>query len=690
MGLFPYSEPRDGQEEIMEKVEEGVRLGTHVLINGSTGIGKTVAILTPLMDAYLSKGLRILYLTRTHTQQEQALLEFSRICKKGEIEAYAVGVQGKMSLCPLLYLDSRLSEESISHDEFREICETLRNNSLKEEYRPFLEEEVRFVEGIRGFSNVRIKLHKFSTCPFFYLSSERLESALDVAYSICKKHHVVSADDLQKISFSYKICPHLLMKELLPEAAMIIAPYNYVFQPDLRALFLSSYLGIAELDELKGFSLVVDEAHNIPNFLLEVQKKTLSYYTIRAASSELQRYWEVIGQDPAIKRALGVLEGIYNELLESLKNIDEEGFKLELKEFYERLRLEFGQDPYLISQSLLDAGERVIKEKKEEFSRKMRRRLRSYLKSVGKFLSYLSEAYSSKSCYLFVNPGPSLVVCDFDTAKSGEIVDYFWCSIHSSGTLIPFEAYSSEVGISHYLKVDVGKSFLRERRKIFYHPYLTTRYQEMEEDKEMQEKIRKFLIKLLSEVRCKSLIFFPSYEVMNRIVTPETLGILEEVYNLVLQEDKRLKTHEVRSLIRSFRNSRSPSLFIGVIGGRVSEGVDFPQRSVEMIVIVGLPYPKPDPIQEARYDYYKKLLGSERRAWLRAYEVPMIRRLCQAMGRLIRGEQDYGVIYVIDKRMSRISRKIRERAVPCSDPKKVRDAIIELRKKFSIIEKRLS
>jgi DNA excision repair protein ERCC-2 len=83
------------------------------------------------------------------------------------------------------------------------------------------------------------------------------------------------------------------------------------------------------------------------------------------------------------------------------------------------------------------------------------------------------------------------------------------------------------------------------------------------------------------------------------------------------------------------------------MGGRVSAGIDFPDRELEVAVIVGIPYPRPTAKQKALQYYYDIKFG---KGWDYTVKAPTARRMLQSIGRLIRSEHDRGVAVILDRR----------------------------------------
>jgi len=78
------------------------------------------------------------------------------------------------------------------------------------------------------------------------------------------------------------------------------------------------------------------------------------------------------------------------------------------------------------------------------------------------------------------------------------------------------------------------------------------------------------------------------------------------------------------------------------------QGVDLPGRTLSLVVLDKLPFPRPDdPLLEARRD------AVGRRASFNIIDLPMAATsLAQAVGRLIRTNEDRGVVAVLDNRLA--------------------------------------
>ena len=101
-----------------------------------------------------------------------------------------------------------------------------------------------------------------------------------------------------------------------------------------------------------------------------------------------------------------------------------------------------------------------------------------------------------------------------------------------------------------------------------------------------------------------------------------------------------------------------------------SEGLDFPGRQLELAVIVGIPFAHPSAKQDALIGYCQNRFGN---GWDMAVRVPAVRKMRQAIGRLIRSEGDRGMAVILDRRVA---------SLDGLDAKLTSDPVAEVRRFF--------
>uniref|UniRef100_A0A3B4Z8M2 DEAD/H-box helicase 11 n=1 Tax=Stegastes partitus TaxID=144197 RepID=A0A3B4Z8M2_9TELE len=161
--------------------------------------------------------------------------------------------------------------------------------------------------------------------------------------------------------------------------------------------------------------------------------------------------------------------------------------------------------------------------------------------------------------------------------------------------------------------------------------------------------------------------FFPSYEYSRRIISHwEASGALARLANKkkIFQEPK--KANQVEQVLSEFTRciqrcaqdggGLTGALLFSVVGGKMSEGINFSDDLGRCVVMVGMPYPniKSPELQEKMSYLDKHLPHSQGRNPGQA----LIENLCmkavnQSIGRAIRHRGDYSSIVLCDRRYSR-------------------------------------
>ncbi|KAM9352520.1 ATP-dependent DNA helicase DDX11 [Symphorus nematophorus] len=161
--------------------------------------------------------------------------------------------------------------------------------------------------------------------------------------------------------------------------------------------------------------------------------------------------------------------------------------------------------------------------------------------------------------------------------------------------------------------------------------------------------------------------FFPSYEYSRRIIAHwEASGVLTRLANKkkIFQEPK--KASQVEQVLSEFSRciqrcavdsvGLTGALLFSVVGGKMSEGINFSDDLGRCVVMVGMPYPniKSPELQEKMSYLDKHLPHSGGKSPGQA----LIENLCmkavnQSIGRAIRHRGDYSSMVLCDRRYSR-------------------------------------
>lgn len=104
-------------------------------------------------------------------------------------------------------------------------------------------------------------------------------------------------------------------------------------------------------------------------------------------------------------------------------------------------------------------------------------------------------------------------------------------------------------------------------------------------------------------------------------------------------------------------NTGEGALLLAVIGGSLSEGINFSDRLGRGVAVVGLPFPNPhSPEWKAKLEYVaRNARSSGRDAAQEFLENACMRAVNQSIGRAIRHQRDYATIVLLDARYERAS-----------------------------------
>ncbi|XP_074862527.1 ATP-dependent DNA helicase DDX11 isoform X2 [Carettochelys insculpta] len=186
---------------------------------------------------------------------------------------------------------------------------------------------------------------------------------------------------------------------------------------------------------------------------------------------------------------------------------------------------------------------------------------------------------------------------------------------------------------------------------------------------QMMDELGRILGNLCSVVPGGVVCFFPSYEYEKQVyVHWERTGLLTRLANKkkIFQEPKRANQvdqvlAEYAKCIKHCSQGGGPvtgALLFSVVGGKMSEGINFSDDLGRCVAMVGMPYPNiKSPELQEKMAYLDKTMP---RAVGQPPSKMLIENLCmkavnQSIGRAIRHQKDYASILLLDHRYARPS-----------------------------------
>jgi DNA excision repair protein ERCC-2 len=596
---YPY-ELREYQRDTIEFIKKSLSNYDSVIIEAPTGSGKTIMSLLGAIEYKEGTSRKILYLTRTNSQQEQVINELRKL--KGNLRMKAIPFQGRGNLC-LLYREIENSEE-FSPESLSKFC-SLRKKKV--------------MEGNN------------SACRFF---NHNVRSRETKNYIL---NEIPSAEEIYYYGVENVICPYESIKAALPDADIVIAPYAYFLNFGAGERFLNQW-GVSR-DQL---IIILDEAHNLPDISRSVSSFDISVDEIDRAEKEAVEF----GDEELMPRTrssdfLDVLRSALLSLKRDYIGEEDEG-RISFDTFREYVMIagSMNSEKFQSLNAYLNIfGDRIISIKEE----RMRVPRSSVYTLSGKIAAW-EEIDSERYIALVSNRrtasveayclDPSVNLSPLKMSKT----------IHISGTLEPHSTYINLTGFTGARFLKINEVFPRENRFILYSDEITTKFDQF--DNIQLELMVNMINELIEKSRRRTIVFFPSYQLMDKVFS-------HSFSFEVIKEERAAPQNRIMETVDSFREGKG--VLFAVSGGRISEGMNFPGGELEMVIVAGIPYPRPDARNKALMDFYQRYYGN---GWEYAVTFPALIKLRQEIGRLIRNENDVGAAVILDKRASNFRKYI--------------------------------
>lgn len=589
-------EARKGQIEFIDEVSKAIKNKAIFFASAPCGIGKSLGALLAVLPQLGENKLLICF--RTRSQLHIYLKELRALRNK----LSAVSLFSKLDMCPL-----RL-RGGLSYRDFLEECWRLREN---------------------GESNT------IPYCKFYRKITKKKKEAEELALD-CAQKFLAPRETVRRMS-KFGFCAYESLKLVLHRVPIFLGTYHYAFNPQVRETLLSSF-GVG----LSNLYLIVDEAHNLPAFSRELLSDKLTLNTLEGALKETETFEHELV--PSVREYLMILD---KEILQQAQVSLERGGLKQLKPqaVSDKFLSETGT-PGLEAAKLLHGYGEHVRETRQALGYD---RIFSYNHRVGEFMENFFEKEQTKHFHLIKNDlsiGPILEVRSFDGRElTNSILQEASGSILMSGFLSPPKVYrdlmlyeQSEANLREF-----ESPFPSENRLILAARDVSSRFKKRTD--EMLEKWRNY-IKAISDVNNGNMaVFFTSYELMHTI-----LSLVNTDRKEIVEQRKTKRREVIEHLNKSTNN-----ILLGVMGGKFSEGIDYPNNLLTCVVTVGLPYATWTVYQKALIGYFDYQFPGNGRIY--AYIAPAILRLIQTCGRVHRSASDKGCIIILDERVTHPSIK---------------------------------
>ncbi len=652
------------QQKAMSEIYRALLDKRIVLFEGACGTGKTLSSLVPSLHVAKNNGKIVLIATNVHQQMLQFVDEAKEIKKAADINA--IVLKGKLHMCPL----GKDYEE----------CNLLRENTYELMKAGTLRTDAETVKSLRKRS-----------CDYL---ANILQSDITEFYKWLSSD-VRTPEEVHEYAIADEMCGYELLKRSMRDIDLVICNYHHLLNPDILAKFLS-WLGCG----LSDIITIFDEAHNIEFAARSHTSLKLTEQFIERAISEVIDAG--IGEDD-IYKFLNTLRDKLRETYESLfgfgerERIGAEWYDLRIRDpagtedlLSERILQNIPDVNTLVEKSCLIGKEIDLmyrNQYKEGLSDTLKK---SYLLTVSSFLRDYLKLANDPGYYPLINVRREdneitgrieLSMC-IPKNFTQSLFESLYSAILMSATLRPFETIKKALGIIRSTtEISYATPFPKENRHTIAvsTPPL---FLKNRDHPEVVKLIRGVLEDIIDQSDGNVLIFFPNYGEAERYH-----GVLDTNIPMFLDE-VGISPEDIKKEFFEIGESGKKAVLLTYLWGTLTEGIDYRQGRARTVAVVGVGYPAlGDRIRAIQYAYDHEFgLG---RGWEYSIEIPTIRKVRHAMGRVVRSPDDYGARVLLDARYTSESPRIMGRysvfeSIPPEERAEIVDVDVE-KVKYSLM-----
>jgi len=597
-------EHRSEQVEMAEGVAEALWRKRHLLVEAGTGVGKTVAYLTPAaLHALGSKRPVVVY---THT----------------------INLQGQ-----LVNKDIPLMQQVMDEHPFKAVLMKGRGNFLCLQELDHASSLLTY-QGDKAFARLKKWASESETGDI-----GELDFAFPDWHEVC-----CNQDTCRRAECHYHAerCFYYRMRKKAEAADVIIVNHSLFF----------SDLGLRMIDPKSAIipnygAVIFDEAHHLEDVASKIFGIEFSNYRVTSLLNRLKKR-----RDLAVSPGeLQLIQSTNDALFDAFAAVRKQEFFID--ELYEAVGRAPVEDQvkdlvtHLESLSTQLAGQDV------EGDKELKERIQGYKNMVSRMSSELNQLFFANQpgyfrwaerpsgsrfvkCCLHYSPVSVADVLREDLWGKIETVICTSATLSNSGT---FCYLKSRLGTPDCDELILGSPFDFKTQVILYVP---DDLDFPSEQPGYADSVAARIKEILIAAGGRAFLLFTSYRMLNTVFD----RLKDDLPFRLLRQGEMSNDR----LIKEFREDESTCL-MGVHS--FWEGVDVKGERLSCVVIDKLPFAVPDtPTNKARCEQITQEGGD----WFREYAIPQAQiRLKQGFGRLIRTKTDYGVVAILDSRIHRKS-----------------------------------
>ena len=455
-------------------------------------------------------------------------------------------------------------------------------------------------------------------CPLAAGFYDRLPAARSEAVG----QSLLNRETVRNVASAHRVCPYFLAQELVRWSDVVVADYNYYFDG-------SAFLYALMIDEEWRAAVLVDEAHNLIERARSMYSSELDSAALAVALRVAPRH---------IKQALDKLEREWDSLQLAQRGATPSAFT-----------------PYAIRDQIPERLHRALQEAigamSDHFAdhpAEANGPMQPFFFDMLRFVR-LSDEFGEHSVLestIDAHPdGP----CGF--AIRNLIPAYFLkprferaLSVACfSGTIAPFAFYRDALGMPQgTAHLDVGSPFQTHQLTVRVAMQISTRYRDRDRS---LERLTKIIAAQYQQRPGNYLAFFSSFDYLDSACDAMAARYPDVP---MWAQSRGMRESEREAFVARFV-AGGQGIGFAVLGGAFGEGIDLPGERLVGAFIASLGLPQHNELNDVMRERMQERFGQ---GYEYTYLYPGLRKVVQAAGRVIRTEQDAGVLYLLDDRFA--------------------------------------
>ncbi|MEG0910921.1 MAG: ATP-dependent DNA helicase [Ruthenibacterium sp.] len=460
-------------------------------------------------------------------------------------------------------------------------------------------------------------------CPYANGYYDRVNDAL---YDFLKTHDNFARADILRYAAEKSLCPFELGLDISLFCDCIIGDYNYLFDPVVSLQRFFSSTGKSAVAPADSYLFLIDEAHNLVD-------RARGMYSAKITKSSFYTLKKALGKSP--RKLVTALGKISNAFIDLRHTCEEAGVRqMLLPDGVPDIALLILKFTSLAQEWLADNKMHVLQPDV----------LQLYFEA--RFFLRIAELFDEHFTALISVYGSEVQV-ELLCVDASQFLDKSMmlgrASILFSATLSPVDYFIATLGGGANAKrTQLTSPFPSAHFCLLCADTISTKYNDR------ADTLEPICAMIAAAVMAKCgnyIVFLPSYAYLKQMV--ECFAALYPDIAVTVQTSGMDDAARETFLAQFHANNADTLVGFCVLGGAFAEGIDLAGDRLIGSIIVGVGLPQIGPEQNALRDYYAKTCGM---GFQYAYQYPGMNKVLQAAGRVIRTENDKGMVLLIDSR----------------------------------------